>query len=142
MHTKRFIIFLKIWSNSVWVQFHVYPKFALNGSCQKWMIVLYITSFDQCYNIIRCFKGAYWIIHWFLFHYQILQLSNIRLFSFASYKINSCRSYSLLKAIAKRKGKIIALSRSVAIVGRAITVWEAIQKRSHKPIYKTYTKDN
>ena len=29
---------------------------------------------------------------------------------------------------------------AVAIVGRAITVWEAIQKRSHEPIYKTYTK--
>ena len=28
----------------------------------------------------------------------------------------------------------------VAIVGRAITIWEAIQKRSHEPIYKTYTK--
>ena len=27
---------------------------------------------------------------------------------------------------------------AVAIVGRAITVWEAIQKRSHEPIYKTY----
>jgi hypothetical protein len=30
--------------------------------------------------------------------------------------------------------------RSVAIVGRAITIWEAIQKRSHEPIYKTYAK--
>ena len=29
---------------------------------------------------------------------------------------------------------------AVAIVGRAITIWEAIQKRSHEPIYKTYTK--
>ena len=28
----------------------------------------------------------------------------------------------------------------VAIVGRAITIWEAIQKRSHEPIHKTYTK--
>ena len=28
----------------------------------------------------------------------------------------------------------------IAIVGRAITVWEAIQKRSHEPIYKTSTK--
>jgi hypothetical protein len=26
------------------------------------------------------------------------------------------------------------------IVGRAITIWEAIQKRSHEPIYKTPTK--
>ena len=24
--------------------------------------------------------------------------------------------------------------------GRAITIWEAIQKRSHEPIYKTHTK--
>ena len=30
---------------------------------------------------------------------------------------------------------------AVAIVGRAITIWEAIQKRSHDPIYKTYTKN-
>ena len=29
---------------------------------------------------------------------------------------------------------------AVAIVGRAIAIWEAIQKRSHEPIYKTYTK--
>jgi hypothetical protein len=29
---------------------------------------------------------------------------------------------------------------AVAIVGRAITIWEAIQKRSHEPIYKTHTK--
>ena len=29
---------------------------------------------------------------------------------------------------------------AVAIVGRAITIWEAIQKRSHEPIYKNYTK--
>ena len=28
----------------------------------------------------------------------------------------------------------------VAIVGRAITIWEAIQKKSHEPIYKTHTK--
>ena len=28
----------------------------------------------------------------------------------------------------------------VAIVGRTITVWEAIEKRSHELIYKTYTK--
>ena len=26
------------------------------------------------------------------------------------------------------------------MVGRAITIWEAIQKRSHEPINKTYTK--
>ena len=30
---------------------------------------------------------------------------------------------------------------AVAIVERAITIWEAIQKRSHAPIYKTYTKN-
>ena len=27
---------------------------------------------------------------------------------------------------------------AVAIVGRAITVWEAIQERSHEAIYKTH----
>ena len=29
---------------------------------------------------------------------------------------------------------------AVAIVGRVITIWVAIQKRSHEPIYKTHTK--
>jgi hypothetical protein len=33
-----------------------------------------------------------------------------------------------------------ATTIAVAKVGRALTVWEAIQKRSHEPIYKTYTK--
>ena len=42
---------------------------------------------------------------------------------------DSCQSFSLLKAIV-----------TVAIVGRAITIWEAIQKRSYEPIYKTHTK--
>ena len=28
---------------------------------------------------------------------------------------------------------------AVEIVGRAKTIWEAIQKRSHEPIYKTFT---
>ena len=27
-----------------------------------------------------------------------------------------------------------------AIAGRALTIWEAIHKRSHEPIYKTHTK--
>ena len=34
-----------------------------------------------------------------------------------------------------------ATTIAIAIVGRAITIWEAIQKRSHEPIYKTYTKN-
>ena len=29
---------------------------------------------------------------------------------------------------------------AVSIVGRAINIWEAIQKTSHEPIYKTHTK--
>ena len=33
-----------------------------------------------------------------------------------------------------------ATNIAVAIVWRAITVLEAIQKRNHEPIYKTYTK--
>ena len=41
--------------------------------------------------------------------------------------------------------KVIALPTTaiaivVAIVGRAITIWEAIQKRSHETIYKTHTR--
>ena len=31
-----------------------------------------------------------------------------------------------------------ATTIAVAIVGRVITVWEAIQKRSHEPFYKTH----
>ena len=34
-----------------------------------------------------------------------------------------------------------ATTIAVAIVERAITLWEAIQKRIHEPIYKTYTKN-
>ena len=34
-----------------------------------------------------------------------------------------------------------ATTIAVTIVGRAITIWEAIQKRSHEPIYKTHTKN-
>ena len=33
-----------------------------------------------------------------------------------------------------------ATTIAVAIVRRAITIWEAIQKRSHEQIYKTHTK--
>ena len=33
-----------------------------------------------------------------------------------------------------------ATTIAVAIVGRAINIWEAIQKRSYEPIYKTHTK--
>ena len=33
-----------------------------------------------------------------------------------------------------------ATTIAVAIVGRTITIWEAIQKRSQEPIYKTHTK--
>ena len=33
-----------------------------------------------------------------------------------------------------------ATTIAIAIVGRAIFVWEAIQKKSHEQIYKTYTK--
>ena len=33
-----------------------------------------------------------------------------------------------------------SLSKVVAIVGRAITIWDAIQKRSHEPIDKTHIK--
>ena len=43
-----------------------------------------------------------------------------------------------LPAIAIERKK--AATFAVAIVGRAITIWEAIQKRSHEPIYKTHTK--
>jgi hypothetical protein len=74
---------------------------------------------------------------------SFLNLSNYR-------DSNSCCSFSLLKAIAKKLLLLFAnafksvkerqLLLSVAIVGRVITIWEAIQKRSHEPIYKTNTK--
>ena len=58
--------------------------------------------------------------------------------SFYSYRSSNYRhsysrvSFSLLKAIAIRL--------PLLFVKRATTIWEAIQKRSHEPIYKTYTK--
>ena len=33
-----------------------------------------------------------------------------------------------------------ATTIAIAIVGRAIIIWEAIQKRSYEPIYKIHTK--
>ena len=45
--------------------------------------------------------------------------------------------YSSLTPLRTKKAKTIA----IAIVERAITIWEAIQKRSHEPFYKTYTKN-
>ena len=44
--------------------------------------------------------------------------------------------YSSLTPLGCKRATTIA----IAIVGRAITIWEAIQKRTHEPIYKTYTK--
>ena len=49
---------------------------------------------------------------------------------------DSCRSFSLLKAIAIRFLTTIA----IAIVGRAITIWEAIQKRIPEPSTKRIQK--
>ena len=46
-------------------------------------------------------------------------------------------TFTLRYRIQERKR---ATTIAVALVGRAITVWEALQKRSHEPIYKTYTK--
>jgi hypothetical protein len=45
--------------------------------------------------------------------------------------------YSLLSPLKTKRATTIAVVK----VGRAITVWEAIQKNSHEPIYKTYTKN-
>ena len=42
----------------------------------------------------------------------------------------------MLSPLRALKKTTIALT----IVGRAITIWEAIQKRSHEPIYKTNAK--
>ena len=36
---------------------------------------------------------------------------------------------------------VIATTFAVTIVGRAITIWEAIENRTHEPIYKTDTKN-
>ena len=46
---------------------------------------------------------------------------------------------SLFKVIALPTISISIPTIAVAIVGRAITIWEAIEKRSHEPIYKTHT---
>ena len=56
--------------------------------------------------------------------------SNIGLFSFAFFKV-----IALPTIVTAIVGAL-----AVAIVGRAITVWEAIQKRSHEPIYKNLYK--
>ena len=46
-------------------------------------------------------------------------------------------TFTLRYCLKERKR---ATTIAVAIVGRAITIQETIQKRSHEPIYKTYTK--
>ena len=38
------------------------------------------------------------------------------------------------------KGDSEKITVTVAIVQRAITIWEVIQERSHEPIYITHTK--
>ena len=45
-------------------------------------------------------KGAYWIIQRFLVHYQILHLSNIGLFSFASYKVIALQTIATAIVVA------------------------------------------
>ena len=71
-------------------------------------------------------KGAYWISS----NSSFIQYcdSNIGLFSIAP---------PLVIALTRKRATTIA----IAIVGRTITIWEAIQKRSHEPINKTYTKN-
>ena len=73
-----------------------------------------------------------------LFCIRSLLLFGSFLVSVLCFFLDSCRSISLLKAIAKdyRYCKR-ATTIVVAKVGRAITIWEAIQKRSDEPIYKT-----
>jgi hypothetical protein len=44
--------------------------------------------------------------------------------------------YSSPTPLKRKRATTIA----IAIVGRAITILEAIQKKSHEPIYKTYSK--
>ena len=56
----------------------------------------------------RVFKGAYWIIQQFLVHYQILYLSNISI-PILDFSLLLLIKLLLLKGIAKKKGKIIAL---------------------------------
>ena len=113
-----------------------------------------------CQSGIFTLKGLIGLYNDFQ-NYQIVHLSNIaiaildfsplflllKLSLFNYYcDINSCRSYSLSKAIAICVLLLFAIAfkyvnRATTIaVGRAITVWEAKQKRSHEPIYKNYTK--
>ena len=66
--------------------------------------------------------------------------SNIGLFTIAPCKVISPNLLCILFGISSLLSFLMALSTiaiAVAIVGRAITIWEAIQKRSHEPIYKT-----
>jgi hypothetical protein len=56
-------------------------------------------------------------------------------------RLNYC-SFSLLKVIAECVLLLFANAfKSVKERRKAITLWKAIQKRSHEPIYKTYTKN-
>ena len=48
----------------------------------------------------------------------------------------SNNAIAILEKLSFLKGN----KNDFAIVGRAITIWEAIQKRSHEPIYKTIQK--
>ena len=63
-------------------------------------------SFLQDVEEIMYFKGAYWI------SLSSFSITPPLVIALPTLRWQSCRSYSLLKAIAKSKGKIIAPSRS------------------------------
>ena len=63
--------------------------------------------------------------------------SNIGLFFIAPYNSEKI-TFTFTNAFKSIKERQLLLSPT--IVGRAITIWEAIQKRIHEQIYKTYTK--
>ena len=75
--------------------------------------------------------------------YFILCIPSFSYLSFYSYRdSDSCHSFSLLKAIAIRFSLLFSIRAKrattidIAKVGRAITIWEATQKRSHESMYK------
>ena len=81
--------------------------------------------------------------------FSLLLLVRLPLLILYAFFLISVLCFSLSKVIALPTIAIVIALKgdseksetiAVAIDGKAITIWEAMQKRSHEPIYKTQTK--
>ena len=70
----------------------------------------------------------------------LVKLSLLILFAFFFVSVLCFFSDGFLSKVIALPTIAIAITIAVTIVGRAITIWEAIQKRGHEPFYKTHTK--